>query len=129
MLVCCCCGNTFEEQGLHFGMCDRCRRAVLGQMVQELERDVADEGGGDMNINMTMRDLTEAGVHMPADVEDLIVAMGDCYMHTLARAEQARLGGKRRLARRLWNEAHTISVSYHSVAYVLAYVRHCKLCN
>lgn len=82
-----------------------------------------------MNTEMSVRDLTEAGVSMPADVEDLIMAMGDCYMHTLACAEQARLRGNRRLARRLWNEAHTISVSYHSVAYVLAYVRHCKLCN
>lgn len=82
-----------------------------------------------MNIEMSVRDLTEAGVSMPADVEDLIMAMGDCYMDMLARAEQARLGGNRRLARRLWNEAESISVSYHAVAYVLAYVRHCKLCN
>jgi len=82
-----------------------------------------------VNIEMSVRDLTEAGINMPADVEHLIAAMGDCYMDTLARAEEARLGGKRRLARRLWGEAQTISVSYHAVAYVLAYVRHCKLCN
>lgn len=43
MLVCCCCWVGFEESGLHFGLCARCRRAVLGQIVRELEQDMASE--------------------------------------------------------------------------------------
>jgi len=43
MLVCCCCWSRFQESGLHFGLCARCRRVVLGEMVRELEQDMASE--------------------------------------------------------------------------------------